>query len=68
MRAIVETIKQFYAAYDYNHILTDADDTAVPFYEKCDFSHQITLAQKYYQQYMGGVDGAQLMECCITNE
>jgi hypothetical protein len=67
MRGIINTIKQYLASQNQKYFLTNADVTAVEFYEKCGFSRNVSLVKKYYTKEMAGFNKAQVMECRLTN-
>lgn len=47
------------------HLLTCADNNAVPYFKKQGFSKHITLAFKRWQGYIKDYDGVTLMECIL---
>lgn len=47
------------------HLLTCADNNAVPYFKKQGFSKKITLARDKWQGYIKDYDGVTLMECIL---
>lgn len=49
------------------HLLTCADNQAVPYFKKQGFSIRITLSKEIWQGYIKDYDGVTLMECILHN-
>eukprot|EP00871_Galdieria_phlegrea_P004236 jgi/Galph1/4813/GphlegSOOS_G3447.1 len=50
------------------HILTCADNNAVPYFKKQGFSKTITLEKERWQGYIKDYDGVTLMECVLNSK
>lgn len=50
------------------HLLTCADNNAVPYFKKQGFSKKITLPFETWQGYIKDYDGVTLMECILHNK